>query len=316
MDNLISITVNVVTYNSAEYIIDTLESIKEQTYPNIILHISDDCSTDNTVETCNNWIRKNESRFEEVKIITSEINTGVSANFNRVWDICNTEWMKDIAGDDVLLPNCIQDYVEYINDNPEAIVIFSRVRPFQVKYGNKVWSKESWHDYSFFNLTNEEQYRYLINNGNNLPAPSCFYNIKRLRELGIQNDERIPLLEDYPKWVMCARKKIKFHFLDKHTVGYRQDSSSLSVGIFSPKFYKSNLLFYLYYYLDEIKRPEERDIIFNLMCEKAMQFYLPAYNDAINLRKSWEYRVGKAIFSPLYFCKKIARHIIYAFKSR
>ena len=42
------VTIAVVTYNSSQTILETLESVKEQTYKNIELIISDDCSSDNT----------------------------------------------------------------------------------------------------------------------------------------------------------------------------------------------------------------------------------------------------------------------------
>ena len=124
MQNNIPVTVGVATYNSSKYIIDTLESIKAQTYPYLKLIVSDDCSTDNTIDLAKDWVEKNRVRFINVKILTVPHNTGVSANFNRIWDACDTEWEKDIAGDDLLLPNCIEDNMKYVTDNPSSIVVF------------------------------------------------------------------------------------------------------------------------------------------------------------------------------------------------
>ena len=50
------VSVVVITYNSAKFVIETLESVKSQTYKNIELIISDDCSTDDTVERCRLWL--------------------------------------------------------------------------------------------------------------------------------------------------------------------------------------------------------------------------------------------------------------------
>ena len=44
------VSVVVLSYCSAETIVETLESIKNQTYPNIELIITDDASPDNTVQ--------------------------------------------------------------------------------------------------------------------------------------------------------------------------------------------------------------------------------------------------------------------------
>lgn len=301
------VTVGVITYNSSKYVIETLESIKAQSYPHLILQISDDCSTDNTVEICEKWIEKNKDRFVNTKIIVPEHNTGVSANANRAWDACETEWYKDIAGDDLLLPNCIEENINYVSEHPEAVVVFSRVRAFAINSWRKKWVNVPWHDYSFFYLTPKEQYHYLFYKGNYLPAAPCFYNIWELREKGIRHDERIPLLEDYPKWIMLARKGIPFTFMDKITVGYRLDENSLSFGLFSPRFYKSNLLFYLYYYQDEVKDEKNRDEIYNLMCDEALKFYTKTYDYAIHLRYSLDYKIGRIFLSPFRYLKHIFR---------
>lgn len=87
-----TVTVAVITFNSSRYVIETLESIKAPTYPNIILQISDDCSTDNTVKVCKDWIEKNDSRFIKTKIIVPEHNTSVAGNLNRAWDACETKY--------------------------------------------------------------------------------------------------------------------------------------------------------------------------------------------------------------------------------
>jgi alpha-1,3-rhamnosyltransferase len=50
------VSVVIITYNSSKYVLETLESAKAQTYQNIELIVSDDCSTDDTVEKCREWI--------------------------------------------------------------------------------------------------------------------------------------------------------------------------------------------------------------------------------------------------------------------
>ena len=299
------VTITVITYNSAKTVVKTLDSILKQTYPNLELVISDDCSSDDTVSKCRAWMDRHKERFVRMELITSDINTGVSANLNRGWDACQTEWDKDIAGDDILLPHCIQDNMDYVRQHPDAVIVFSKVRVFTEHFGRIRWSNESWHDYSFFNLRPEEQYHYLLYRGNYLPAVPCFYNINELRKIGFRHDERIPLLEDYPKWIALARKEVKFHFFEKTTVGYRHDSASLSAHLFSPSFFKSNLLLYLYYYQDEIKRDEDRASIYDLMCNQVLRFYTKTYNEATKLRNSWDYRVGSILLYPLHKLKDL-----------
>ena len=255
IDPNLVVTVTVVTYNSAKYVWDTLESVKKQTYPYLSLIITDDCSTDKTVEVCKKWVSLNEARFVETQILESPINTGISANGNRGSAACKTKWVKGIAGDDLLLPNCIQDNVDYVKEHEDAYLIFSRLEAFgdkrQINH-----NYESQFDYSFFSESQQEQLDRLIFGGNCLPAPTLFCDLEYFRKMYISNDERIPMLEDWPKWINCLRKGVKFWYMDKTTVRYRVRGSSLSTSrIPSVKFFQSLRLFYYYYQRDEfVKR--------------------------------------------------------------
>ena len=81
MDNPL-VTVAVVSYKAAEYVAETLDSIKSQTYKNIELIVSDDCSTDNTREIVRNWLQKNTGRFHNQRLIETPCNKGIPANCN------------------------------------------------------------------------------------------------------------------------------------------------------------------------------------------------------------------------------------------
>ena len=80
------VTVVVITYNSSKYVIETLDSIYNQTYTNLELIISDDCSKDDTIKICEDWLKKNGNRFYHTEIITTEINRD------------QTKQHKDISG--------------------------------------------------------------------------------------------------------------------------------------------------------------------------------------------------------------------------
>lgn len=76
MEQDILVSVVVITYNSEKYILETLESIKTQSYKNLELIISDDCSKDDTVMICRDWLDKEGERFIRTKLIiqVSQVN--------------------------------------------------------------------------------------------------------------------------------------------------------------------------------------------------------------------------------------------------
>lgn len=109
--NLVSVVV--VTYNSSKTILDTLESVKKQTYKHIELIVSDDCSSDDTKKKCEKWLSLNCNRFENVLFLDTKNNTGVCGNLNRGINASRGNWIKGLAADDWLKENAIEEYLSF-----------------------------------------------------------------------------------------------------------------------------------------------------------------------------------------------------------
>ena len=220
------VTVAIATYFSAPYIVETLESIYNQTYENIALIISDDCSTDETINLINAWStqEKNLKRFVSIEVITVPKNTGVSANCNRCIVAAPSDWMKFLAGDDILLPNCIEDNVKFIKQNPDANVIFSQVRLYQDQFVESNYIKTIPQQFpdNLMNasLTAHDQYQLLLVSDRINYTPSYFFNKQSVLKVG-GFDESNRLIEDYPMWLKLTTSGEKFYYFHKETVGYR-----------------------------------------------------------------------------------------------
>lgn len=304
------VSVLVITYNSAPYIIETLDSIRNQTYTNIELIVSDDASSDNTIQLCQQWLSNNRDRFKRVEIIESANNTGVSANLNRAFDASQGEWIKDIAGDDLLVTTCIADCIHYIMQNKDTIYLFAKVQVFGSSQHDNATFEQKTFDYSFFSLSPQEQYNHLLNINNPIPAASCFYNRKKVLELGIRNDETIPLLEDWPKWMSVTKKGIKLHFLDKATVKYRISGHSLTTKeVISIRTYQSFLKFYLNYQFPILYNQNPEKALHDIY-EKNMLFYTKYYD----LNVKYEKITNSTTYILVNTISKISRKIVHIFK--
>ena len=77
------VSIIIVTYNSANFVLETLESTKKQSYPNIELIVTDDCSSDKTIEICKEWMEKNKTFFIGTSLLIAEKNTGISGRYDR-----------------------------------------------------------------------------------------------------------------------------------------------------------------------------------------------------------------------------------------
>ena len=244
------VSIAVITYNSSRTVIETLDSIKAQTYPNIELIISDDCSKDDTVAKCQKWVKQNKDQFVRTEIVAVDANSGVSANFNRGEAACRGEWIKPIAGDDVLMPDCIHDNMQFVQENPKAKYVFSRIEPFGNDAVAALYEGNAIFDYTLFEKSTEEQLNAFVLDDKHIPAPTLFFNRLYAIEKGIVNDERMPLIEDEPKWINVLKSGTRLYFFDKVTVKYRVgdvDALSSPTHVFSPRQFESICRFYFYY---------------------------------------------------------------------
>lgn len=297
------VTVAVITYHSAATVLETLDSIVSQTYgpENIELIISDDGSKDNTVEVVSEWLKHNRIRFHSAKFFANEVNGGISKNCNIAWKAANSEWIKTIAGDDILLPNCLVDNVKYITEykSDDIAVLFSKMQSFMVtKYGHKqdVAILPTKAAQQIFRLSALKQFKYLQKQGIS-GAPSAFLNRAKLASIGFA-DERFPMMEDHPLWFKLCQAGCQLKFMDSITVLYRiADSVSNS---------KSRLINLSY--INEIIAVEEQLVIPTL---NANQYVLKVRK---RLWPKLAIRVAAVFDNKVTFFSKIAIAIVFIIK--
>ncbi len=221
------VSVCVITYNSAKYIIDTLESIKSQTYPNIELIISDDCSTDNTITMCNEWILSNEKRFYRCQIITAIRNTGISGNLNRGIMAAKGEWIKHMAGDDKLLPNSISGYMTYVQSNHCCRICFAKLFFWGEDGADTMKAKETYEEryYPFIRKDQKEQFKEILKRLY-VPGPGLFFQKSLYEEVG-GFDEKYPFCEEYPFTYNILEKGEQIYFINEELFAYQIRKDSL-----------------------------------------------------------------------------------------
>lgn len=221
-NSLVSIVV--ITYNSAKYVLETLESTKKQTYKNIELIITDDCSTDDTVQICRDWLDKNGKYFIDAKLIASPVNTGIPANANRGYKAAQGEWIKGIAGDDILLPNCVESL---LRASKKCDILVGISQSFKIVDGKRILGAQypSEDNYAFFNDSAMKQHKRLLVNSFNF-APGSFISKNVFLKLG-GYDEHFRYLEDLPFWLKCTSNGYKLSLLKEPVVLYRTGHDSM-----------------------------------------------------------------------------------------
>lgn len=110
------LTVLVVTYNHQETIAETLDSIlKQKTQYPYTVWIAEDCSTDNTLEICNQYIQKYP---DKIKVFAQQKNTKAK-HIRDVITKIKTPYLAILEGDDYWTDeNKIQIALDFLENNP------------------------------------------------------------------------------------------------------------------------------------------------------------------------------------------------------
>lgn len=294
IENKPLVSVIVTTYNSEKFVIETLESIKSQTYQNIELIISDDDSKDDTIPVCESWILENNARFVSTTVITTPNNTGIPANCNRGIKVSKGEWLKIIAGDDALTKNAIEHVVNYANSNEKIAILSSNVGYYNNTFEKKNFFRtKDQKNNIFYSKSAKGQYNSLLHS-NSIHALGVYAKRKLFVDLD-GYDEKFKLLEDHPMWLKVTKANVKFYYLDEITGLYRIHDNSLFSTIKETKIFND-------YYLK--KRAFELEYIYPNInwfyrIGHNFEFYRLNLIDYLNLNK--KNRFGLAFYEVTKF---------------
>jgi alpha-1,3-rhamnosyltransferase len=216
-------------YNHEKYLSDYFESIIHQTYENIELIIADDCSDDSSPVIIENYLPRLNKRFKNVVFLKNKINMGIPKNCNQILDHVNGKYVKWLASDDVILVNCIEIIVNYMEDNPDIALCHSKAYriPDNYRYGDK---------YTFYPICPANSYKLIgdlrrmssferMLHGCFIVAPTILIRSDIYRKYGKFDTEFGS--EDVEYYTRIALHE-RIEFLNKSVACYRESDTSVS----------------------------------------------------------------------------------------
>jgi glycosyltransferase involved in cell wall biosynthesis len=102
------------TFNRAKFIDATLRSILSQTYPHYEIIVVDNCSTDNTLEVLQPFIRAGQIRF-----IQHDQNYERACSRNTGMNAARGDFLTLLDSDDFMYPNNLADAADYAQAHPD-----------------------------------------------------------------------------------------------------------------------------------------------------------------------------------------------------
>ena len=118
------ISVIIPTYNRANSIIDTIQSVVKQNIEALEILICDDFSTDNTEDVVNEYSKK----YKNIKLLRRQ-DKGKGANYARNNGIENAcgKYLVFLDSDDVLTEKSLSDRLKVFEDNPNIDLVYGDV---------------------------------------------------------------------------------------------------------------------------------------------------------------------------------------------
>ena len=118
VERLPAISVCIPTYNGAKYIAQTIESILNQTFTDFEIIISDDGSSDKTLEIVGSF---NDPRIVRIDRLSK---VGAEANWNNAVATASASLVKLVCQDDLLYPQCLEVEVQTMSKSENQDVSF------------------------------------------------------------------------------------------------------------------------------------------------------------------------------------------------
>jgi glycosyltransferase involved in cell wall biosynthesis len=116
------VSIGVPVYNGQKYIRFTLDSLVAQTFADLEIIVTDNCSTDNTPKIVDEYV----SRDPRVKYVRNSTNIGPALNYNRSVELARGEYFKWNPADDVCAPQFIEKCVAVLDSDPSAVLAYPR----------------------------------------------------------------------------------------------------------------------------------------------------------------------------------------------
>ncbi len=196
------------SYNTGEYIKESIDSVLAQTYTSWELIIVDDCSTDNTEEIVSEYLSDSRIRF-----LKNEKNSGAAVSRNYALREAKGRWIAFLDSDDLWHPEKLEKQIAFMLENDYH---FSYTNYIEIDEksshngkcvtGPKRISKHGMYNYCWM---------------------GCLTVMYDAEKVGLIQIADIKKNNDYAMWLKVCRKAICY-LLDETLASYRKRSGSIS----------------------------------------------------------------------------------------
>ncbi len=115
-----TVTIAIPMYNEEKYISSTIESAINQSYKNIKIIISDNCSTDKSFDIASDYADK----YKNIELVRQKQTIGIIENFKYPLSITNSKYFMWLGAHDIISKGYIEDAVNVLESTQTNVLVY------------------------------------------------------------------------------------------------------------------------------------------------------------------------------------------------
>lgn len=201
------------SYNQGQFIEATIQSVLNQTYPNIEYIVVDGGSTDDTMAVVDRY-------RDRISTVIHERDQGQSDAINKGFRLATGDLVGWINSDDILYPDCVAEIVNLYRQHPDGAVYYGALNDWIDQQGWIIGTRR---------LVIPDR-NYLLNHNYDLIQQGSFYPTRLVRQTGYLNDT-IHFCMDLDLWLRLLRHGPIYAFTNHAIAGFRKwEETKTSTG--------------------------------------------------------------------------------------
>lgn len=237
-------------YNNEKTISETLDSLLNQTYKNIVIKIFDNASTDNGMIILKSY----QAKYDNIHVFQNEANIGGEANFTRCIENMGGEFGAIFHADDLYDSTMVEIQVNYLlaNDISAVFVRAKLINEHSKNIGEQFFpselTKEKYYEFDFENL-----FPLILKYDNFLITPSVMARVDIYQnQIKAWSGEKFKTSSDLDVWLKFSEIK-KVGLITDKLISYRMSPASYSYRIKYNRFERRDMFLVIDYYLENYK---------------------------------------------------------------
>lgn len=204
-------------YNQAHFVVETVQSVLDQTYPNVEVIVVDDGSSDDGA------LQLTSSFADQISIVRQR-NLGPGAAVNAGVRAASGEYVVLLGGDDKCMPERVEHQIEILEGSSSDIVF---CRPTLIGDAGEQLSDDQEKVFFRKDVAPVIALEELFFKENFLCAPTATMRADVFKKLG-RFHEGLIQLQDYEFWLRALAQGLTLKLFERPVVSYRRHTNNLS----------------------------------------------------------------------------------------